>query len=86
MIASLSSPDRVESPFGALEFFDGVPTRATVSTIHDALDLMRAIEVFLNALPGASPVAFRRGLRSIGVTSPRVISYTTRARTRGRWR
>ena len=25
-IATLSSPDRVESPFGTLEFFDGVPT------------------------------------------------------------
>ena len=25
-IATLSSPDRVESPFGALDFFDGVPT------------------------------------------------------------
>ncbi len=28
-IASLSTPDRVESPFGRLEFFDGVPTAET---------------------------------------------------------
>lgn len=75
-IAALSSPDRVESPFGALEFFDGVPTAGTVATVYDALDLMRGVEVFLNAMPGASLVAFRRGLRSIGVTSGNVIAYT----------
>src|SRR4051794_21072088 len=37
---------------------------------------MRGIEVFLNGLPGASLVAMRRGLRSIGITSPQVIGYT----------
>ena len=75
-ITKLSSPDVVESPFGALDFFDGVPTPDTVSKVYDALDLMRGIEVFLNCVPGASLVAMRRGLRSAGVTSPRVIGYT----------
>lgn len=75
-IARLASPNVIESPFGSLEFFDGVPTTDTVSTIYDAIDLMRGIEVFLNAVPGASLVAFRQGIRSIGVTSPRVIAYT----------
>src|SRR4051812_32217068 len=75
-IATLASPDRVESPFGALDFFDGVPTTETVTKIYDALDLMRGIEVFLNGVPGASLVAMRRGMRSIGITSPQVIRYT----------
>ena len=75
-IRSLSSPDSVESPFGRLDFLDGVPTPDTVSTAYDALDLMRGIEVFLNAVPGASLVAMRRGLRSAGVTSARVIGIT----------
>lgn len=75
-IASLSSPDTVESPFGDLTFFDGVPTPATSATVWDALDLMRGIEVFLNAVPGASLVAMRRGLRRAGVTSPRIIGFT----------
>src|SRR3954452_182339 len=75
-IATLASPDRVESPFGALDFFDGVPTPETVTTIYDALDLMRGIEVFLNGVPAASLVALRRGLRSIGVTSTHVIAYS----------
>ena len=75
-IAGLSSPDTVESPFGRLDFFDGVPRPATVTSVYDALDLMRGIEVFLNAVPGASLVAMRRGLRSAGITSSRVIGIT----------
>jgi hypothetical protein len=75
-ISRISLPDVIESPFGRLDFFDGVPTPESVSTIYDALDLMRGIEVFLNCMPGASLVAFRRGFRLIGVASPRVIGYT----------
>ncbi|MET0854677.1 MAG: DUF1254 domain-containing protein [Microterricola sp.] len=75
-VASLSTPDTVSSPFGDMHFFDGLPLPETVATAYDALDLMRAIEVFLNAVPGASLVAFRNGLRSVGVTSPRVIGIT----------
>lgn len=75
-IARLSSPDRLDSPFGSLEMFDGVPTPDTVEKVYDSLDLMRAIEVFLNAVPGASLVAFREGLRSVGVDSPGVVGIT----------
>jgi hypothetical protein len=58
----------------------------TVSTTYDALDLMRGIEVFLNGVPGASLVAIRRGLRSIGITSPQVIGYTDpRANSGAMW-
>ncbi|HET6510430.1 MAG TPA: DUF1254 domain-containing protein [Baekduia sp.] len=80
-IASLATPDVVESPFGALRFFDGVPLPETVKTVYDALDLMRGVEVFLNCMPGASLVAMRRGFRSVGVdgrtlglTDPRATS------------
>src|SRR6478736_1519343 len=75
-IGQLSSPDTIDSPFGRLDFFDGVPTSDTVSRAYDAMDLMRGIEVFLNAVPGASLVAMRRGLRSAGMASPQVIGYT----------
>lgn len=75
-IASVSSPDVVQSPFGELRFFDGVPLPETVATIYDALDLIRAVDVFLNCVPGASLVALRHGLRSIGVSSGKVIAFS----------
>lgn len=75
-VASLSAADSIPSPFGDLRFFDGVPLPETVTTVYDALDLMRGVEVFLNTVPGASLVAFRKGLRDAGVTSPHQIGFT----------
>lgn len=75
-LAGVSTPDLVETPFGRLELFDGVPRESSIETIYDGLDLMRAAEVFLNAVPGASLVALRKGLRVAGVTGPEVIGFT----------
>ncbi|MZF85267.1 DUF1254 domain-containing protein [Streptomyces sp. SID5643] len=74
-LASICSPDRLETVFGAMDFFDGMPLPDTVTRAYDTLDLLRGIEAFLNCVPGASMVAMRRGLRSIGVDS-RTIGYT----------
>ncbi len=75
-VKALSTPDLLPTPFGELRFFDGVPLPETTAKVYDALDLMRGIEVFMNAVPGASLVAMRRGMRAGGVTSPRVIGLT----------
>lgn len=74
-LASISSPGRVETPFGAMEFFDGMPLPDSVARSYDALDLLRGIDVFLNCLPGAVMVAGRRGMRSLGIHSS-AIGYT----------
>ena len=37
-LASISSPSRVETPFGDFEFFDGLPLPATVERGYEALD------------------------------------------------
>ncbi|MGW6547766.1 DUF1254 domain-containing protein [Streptomyces massasporeus] len=74
-LASISLPDRLETVFGELEFFDGLPLPDTVTRSYDALDLLRGIEVFLNCVPGASMVAMRRGLAGLGIDS-RTIGYT----------
>ena len=75
-LASIGMPERLESPFGAMEFFDGLPLPDTVQRSYDALDLMRGVEVFLNCMPGASMVAMRNGFRSIGQTASNVLGYT----------
>lgn len=68
-LASICSPDRLETVFGTMDFFDGMPLPDTVTRSYDVLDLLRGIEAFLNCVPGASMVAMRRGLRSIGIDS-----------------
>ncbi|XVU26743.1 DUF1254 domain-containing protein [Actinoplanes sp. CA-054009] len=74
--ASIAVPDRLDSPVGELGFFDGVPDLGSVDKIYDLLDLTRAIEVYLNTVPGASLVAMRKGFRQVGLDGVGMIGYT----------
>ena len=67
--ASITTPDRVETRLGTLEFFDGMPSRATVQTVFDNLDFMRGVEAFLNGIPLASLESLRRGNEAMGITT-----------------
>jgi len=74
--ASITTPDRVETRIGTLEFFDGFPTPETVELIYDNLDFMRGIESFLTSIPAASIYAMRQGQRDIGSAKNGVIMLT----------
>ena len=65
----IMTPDRVSTRLGALEFFDGMPTDATASTLLDHLTLVRGVEVFLNTVQVASLEAVRTGLAEVGATA-----------------
>ena len=65
--AQITTPDRVETPIGVLEFVDGFPTEDTVQLVYDNLDFMRGVEAFLNAMRGASTVAYRQGIAELGL-------------------
>jgi len=63
---SITTPDRVETRIGTLEFFDGFPTAETVELVYDNLDSMRGVETFLTGMPAASLYAMRAGQKEIG--------------------
>ena len=52
VLVSLGSPAKVETPFGVMEFFDGLPLAGTVKLSYDSLDLLRGIDAYLNCVPG----------------------------------
>ncbi|MDH5244538.1 MAG: DUF1254 domain-containing protein [Chloroflexota bacterium] len=60
------TPDRVETRIGTLEFFDGLPSEATVNAVYDNLDLLRGVEVFLNGIPATSIEGLRTGIVGMG--------------------
>jgi hypothetical protein len=66
-LASISTPDRVDTRIGTLEFFDGLPTPTTIEAVYENLDLLRGVEVFLRCIPAASLYAMRAGQNSVGV-------------------
>src|SRR5690606_8116702 len=75
-LKSISAPNKVETPIGKLEFFDGVPNKATVETIYDNLDRMRGIEVFLDNLGALSVYGIISGNASVGAGKPNQIAVT----------
>src|SRR5271166_2862987 len=73
---SISTPDRVETRLGTLEFKDGAPSKDTVEKVYDNLDFMHGSEAFLNAFRGVSLVAAHKGLISAGVADNAVIIFS----------
>ncbi len=64
----LLTPDKVETDLlGDLEFFDGMPSEATVQKTYDFLDLSRGVDAFLNGMPATSTYAFLEGLKDAGL-------------------
>ena len=75
---SVSTPDKLETSIGALEFFDGVPTQETVDTTYDFLDKVHGMKTFLSFLPSMSVYQLREGQRSVGaVNSNQICIYDT---------
>jgi hypothetical protein len=76
VLASLSTPDRVESRLGSLEFTDGAPARKTVDALYDHLDFLHGVNAFLTAFPAASTQAIRNGFADIGVKDNQVLIFS----------
>jgi hypothetical protein len=62
----IASPDKVDTRFGELHFFDGVPDVASTEKIYDNLDYQRAVQAYLLALPVVNQAANRAGILSVG--------------------
>jgi hypothetical protein len=65
-LKAISIPNKVETPIGTLEFFDGVPTGNTVGTIYDNLDRMRGVAAFLHNVGAVSINSILDGLAKEG--------------------
>ena len=71
--ASITTPDRVKTRLGTLEFFDGFPDKKTVEMLYDNLDFQRGVQAFLTAIPAASANAMRKGFRTFGPANETVM-------------
>ena len=65
---AVTTPDKVPTSLGTLEFFDGVPTGDTMEKVYDFVDRARAVEVFINMTPAVSMYNIRKGQRNLGHT------------------
>ena len=72
----ITTPEHVESPIGALDFRDGIPSAQTAARLYDYLDLTRSVETFLNGFSGVSMYAIRKGFRDAGVKDNDVLIFS----------
>jgi hypothetical protein len=47
-LPSITTPDRVETRIGSLEYKDCAPSNETVAKLYDHLDLMHGVEALVN--------------------------------------
>jgi hypothetical protein len=71
----ISTPERIQTRIGTLEFKDGAPTEETAVTVFDTLDFTRALNVYNNSFRGASAYAIAKGFRSIAAEDNTVIIF-----------
>ncbi len=74
-IQSLSAPDSIETRIGTLGFSDGVPSAETARKVFDTLDFTRALNVYNNSFRGASALAIKKGMESIGAGSGDIVIF-----------
>jgi len=73
---SITTPDKVETRIGPLDFKDGMPSKETIAKIYDNLDFTHAFEAFVNTMQGVSIHALHKGLLSAGVKDNEVIVFS----------
>ena len=66
MPPGIEAPDQMETPFGKLNFFDGVPDQASTQKIYDNLDFQRAVQAYLLGLPAVNQLANRLAILEMG--------------------
>jgi hypothetical protein len=73
--AAVTTPDKVETRLGTLDFKDGAPSEATLEKVYDNLDFTNAFRVFMDNLRGVSIHALRQGMTDAGVKENEVLVF-----------
>ena len=77
MPPGIAAPGKMETPFGTLKFFDGVPDKASTEKIYDNLDFQRAVQAYLLGLPPVNQLANRRAILQMGPVNATVPIWET---------
>ena len=73
---SITTPDKVETRVGALEFKDGMPGKATLDKVYDHLDFTHAYEAFVNTMQGVNATAIHKGFLDSGVKDNEILIFS----------
>lgn len=73
---SITTPDRVETRIGTLDFKDGMPGKETLDKVYENLDFTHAFEAFVNTMQGVNVAAAHKGFLEVGVKDNEVLVFS----------
>ena len=73
---AITTPGKVDSRIGTLDFRDGMPSQATLDKVYDNLDFTHAVEAFLNTMQAVNAQAIFKGFLDIGVKDNEVLVFS----------
>ena len=73
---SITTPDRVDSRIGVLDFRDGAPSQPTLAKVYDHVDFTHAYEAFVNTMQGVNAAAIAKGFKDIGVKDNEILVFS----------
>jgi len=62
----ITTPDEIKTRLGELNFFDGVPDKASTQKIYDFIDFQHAYQAYMSCIQIASMDAMRKGILKYG--------------------
>jgi len=66
---NITTPAKVETSIGTLEFFDGIPIGNTKDVVYDYMDRARAVQVYVDMIPAVSTYSLLQGNRDMGANN-----------------
>jgi hypothetical protein len=73
---AISTPDKVETRLGTLDFKDGAPSAQTLAKIYNNIDFTHAFETFVNTFQGVNMNAAHKGFLSVGVKDNEILVFS----------
>ena len=73
---SLTTPDKVQTRIGVLDFKDGMPSKDTLAKVYENLDFARGFDAFLHTYQGVNMFKLRKGLLEAGVKDNEIIVFS----------
>jgi hypothetical protein len=74
--ASITTPEKVESIIGTLEFKDGVPNKDTAEKVYGHLDFTYAFRAFTDTFKGVSMQALLEGCEDAGIKDNEILVFS----------
>ena len=75
-LQSISTPDKVQSSLGTLNFKDGMPDAATAQKLYDEIDYVHGVDAFINGYAAVSQYAIINGFKKAGINDNDVLVFS----------